>query len=258
MTAVDPELVPVVLDDSWAYGPGLLHGGHLVELLASQAVREGPHPHPLAVTTHFLRAPRIGPAEARVERLRTGRSVSTTRVALLQQGRPCLDTVVTAGVLGEPGEPAYADVHRPVLPPLRECLRNTPPPGEPRNGITEQLDLRLDPAASGWLSEPSDRAEVRGWVRSAHGREPDPLLLLCLADALPPVTFALGLSGWVPTVELTVHVRALPAPGWVAAVQRAALLQDGWLDEECELWDSAGRLVAQARQLAGYRPAAAG
>jgi hypothetical protein len=36
-------------------------------------------------------------------------------------------------------------------------------------------------------------------------------------------------------------------------VQRARLLQDGWLDEECELWDSRGRLVAQARQLAGYR-----
>jgi hypothetical protein len=52
------------------------------------------------------------------------------------------------------------------------------------------------------------------------------------------VTFDLGLIGWVPTVELTVLVRGLPAPGWIRAVQRARLLQDGWLDEECELWDS--------------------
>ena len=38
-----------------------------------------------------------------------------------------------------------------------------------------------------------------------------------------------------------------------ACVQRARLVHGGWLDEECEVWDSAGRLVAQARQLAGYR-----
>ena len=67
------------------------------------------------------------------------------------------------------------------------------------------------------------------------------------------MTFALGLRGWVPTVELTVHVRARPAPGWLRLVQRAQLLQDGWLDETCEIWDSAGRLVAQGHQLAGYR-----
>jgi hypothetical protein len=96
-------------------------------------------------------------------------------------------------------------------------------------------------------------AEVRAWLRRDDGDDPSMLDLLVFADALPPVTFDLGLMGWVPTVELTVLLRALPAPGWIRAVQRARLLQDGWLDEECELWDSEDRLVAQARQLAGYR-----
>ena len=81
----------------------------------------------------------------------------------------------------------------------------------------------------------------------------DAFALLCLADALPPVTVALGLPGWVPTVELTVHVRSVPAPGWLRLVQRAQLIADGWLDETCEIWDSNDRLVAQAVQLAGYR-----
>ena len=67
------------------------------------------------------------------------------------------------------------------------------------------------------------------------------------------MTFALGLTGWVPTVELTVHVRALPAPGWLRVVQRRSVIADGWLDETCEIWDSTDRLVAQAVQLAGYR-----
>jgi hypothetical protein len=80
-----------------------------------------------------------------------------------------------------------------------------------------------------------------------------PLDLLVFADAMPPVTFDLGLMGWVPTLELTVFVRGLAAPGWLRVVQRARLLRDGWLDEECEVWDSEDRLVVQARQLAGYR-----
>lgn len=244
----------VVLDDTWAYGAGRLHGGFLVELLAGAAVAGTDHPHPLAVSSHFLSAPRLGDAQLHVQGLRTGRSVATTRVSLVQRGRTCLDAVVTAGRLGAPGTPEHEDHGPPALPPPEQCLRQLPQAGEPRNGITEQLDMRLDPAAAGWLGAPNGRAEVRGWLRTTDGRDADPLRLLCMADALPPVTFALGLGGgWVPTVELTVHVRALPAPGWLRAVQRARLLQDGWLDEQCELWDTNGRLVAQGHQLAAYR-----
>ena len=35
--------------------------------------------------------------------------------------------------------------------------------------------------------------------------------------------------------------------------QRAGLVEGGLVDEECEVWDSRGRLVAQARQLAAVR-----
>ncbi len=90
-------------------------------------------------------------------------------------------------------------------------------------------------------------------MRRDDGADASPLDLLVFADAMPPVTFDLGLMGWVPTLELTVLLRGVPAPGWLRVLQRARLLRDGWLDEECEIWDSSGRLVAQARQLAGYR-----
>jgi hypothetical protein len=104
--------------------------------------------------------------------------------------------------------------------------------------------------------EAGGSAEVRAWVRAVDGRQPDPLMLLTIADALPPVTIDLGIKGWAPTLELTVLVRTVPEPGWLRVVQRARLVHGGWLDEECEVWDSAGRLVAQARQLAAYREAA--
>ena len=108
------------------------------------------------------------------------------------------------------------------------------------------------PAASaGWVvGAPSGRGMLQAWFRLAGGREPDPIALLAVADALPPVTFDLGRPGWAPTLELTVHVRARPAPGWLKVRHQTSNLAGGLFEEDCEVWDSAGRLVAQARQLA--------
>jgi hypothetical protein len=117
--------------------------------------------------------------------------------------------------------------------------------------LLDRFDLRLDPACVGWaLGEPSRRGIIRGWLRLADGREPDPLMLLLAVDALPPVTFDLGLPGWAPTLELTVHLRARPAPGWLRVVHSTRNFAGGFLEEDAEVWDSDGRLVAQSRQLA--------
>ena len=117
--------------------------------------------------------------------------------------------------------------------------------------LLDRFDLRLDPDTVGWaLGKPSGRGIIRGWLRMADGREPDALSLLLAIDALPPVTFDLGLSGWTPTLELTAHVRAVPAPGWLKVVHSTRNYAGGLLEEDAEVWDSTGRLVAQSRQLA--------
>ena len=72
-------------------------------------------------------------------------------------------------------------------------------------------------------------------------------------DAFPPATFEIEPTGWVPTLELTAYVRALPAPGPVRILQKAQLIEGQRVDETCLVWDSRGRLVAQATQLAGIR-----
>ena len=51
------------------------------------------------------------------------------------------------------------------------------------------------------------------------------------------------------TVELTVHVRAMPAPGWLACRISTRYVEGGYAEEDFEVWDSAGALVAQSRQL---------
>jgi acyl-coenzyme A thioesterase PaaI-like protein len=206
------------LDDAWAYGAGVLHGGWLLETITAAALERTGHPHPLAVSAHFLAAPALGPAVVEVEPLREGRTVGSLRARLAQEGRAKVEVLVTAGTLPEAGiTPRHLAAHPPQMPPPEMCIRNEMPTGLPRNGILENLEIRLDPATAAWTQGSfGGGAEVRAWVRSTSGREVDPLMLLTVADALPPVTFELGISGWVPTLELTVYLRSLPVQGLAA------------------------------------------
>jgi hypothetical protein len=246
----------VAIDPSWSIG-GRPHGGYLLATAVAAALDEQ-HPHPLAVSAHYVASPAETAATVEVERIRTGRRVASSRLRLVQEGAVQVEVLLSSGRWSQEAEPYWSSpAGPPDLPPVESCPRApSTGPGGNRVGHLDHVDLRPDPETVRWaLGEPAGAAEVRGWLRRDDGADPSVLDLLVFADALPPVTFDLGLYGWVPTLELTVLLRGLPAPGWVRAVQRARLLQDGWLDEECELWDSRGRLVAQARQLAGYRTA---
>jgi hypothetical protein len=247
-----PASYDVTLDASWSVGTKP-HGGYLLSTMAGLALDET-HPHPMAISAHYVSSPDAGPATVEVERLRTGRSVASSRMRLSQESIR-VEALLTAGRYSPDAEVRWSRGGPPALPPPEDCPRApAESPTGLRVGQLEHNELRVDPATALWaVGAPAGRAEIRAWIRRDDGNDPSVLDLIVFADAMPPVTFDLGLTGWVPTVELTVLIRALPAPGWVRAVQWARLLQGGWLDEECELWDSEDRLVAQARQLAGYR-----
>jgi acyl-CoA thioesterase len=120
--------------------------------------------------------------------------------------------------------------------------------------LLSRLDIRLHPDEA--RAGAAGRAQVTGWIRFHDERPPDALGSVLFADAFPPAVFGLlGLVGWVPTVELTVHVRRRPAPGWVLGQFRAQDLRDGRLIEDGALWDSQGWLIVQSRQLALVRQA---
>ena len=243
----------VSIDESWSVG-GKPHGGFLLRTAVALALDSG-HPDPLAVSAHYVSSPDHGDADVEVERLRTGRRIASSRVRIAQQGAVRAEVLVSSGRLSDADPYWTSGGGPPELPPLEDCPRtpSTAPNGT-KVGYFDHVDLRMDMATAQWaLGRPQGRAEVRGWMRRDDGADASPLDLLVFADAMPPVTFDLGLTGWVPTLELTVLLRGQAAPGWVRVAQRARVLRDGWLDEECEIWDSAGRLVVQARQLAGYR-----
>ena len=262
------------------------NGGYLMAI-AVRALRQTlAHPDPLSVTAHYLR-PGIADAECEVKTqvIRTGRTLSSARATLVQEGKERLELLCAFGDLSAPGAPApapeapasQAPAHKAPAAqapaheapaaqapahkaPVRLTLAppQTPPPEDcvARSGfiqgidlpIGQRLDMRLHPEQA--MAGGASQAEVTGWLRFRDGAEPSTDALLLFVDAFPPSMIpVLGNVGWVPTIELTVHVRRRPAPGWIQGRLCTEDLDAGRMIESACLWDSEGQLVAQSRQL---------
>lgn len=226
------------------------NGGYLLSIILAALRDASPHPDPVSVTTHYLRPGSGGqPCEIRIEPVRSGRTLTTLRGQLLQDGKARLEVLAAFADLSVPaGIESDITLSPPELPPPDECI---PRDGRLQNieiSITSRLDVRLHPdlAVPGKAPAP----EVSGWIRFADGRAPDTGSLPLFTDTFPPSPFGvLGVVGWVPTIELTVHIRRQPEPGWIRARFRTDDLNEGRMIESGALWDSSDRLVAQSRQI---------
>ena len=255
LSAAGPGLFEAEVDPSWTIG-GKPNGGYLLAMLARSATALAPHPDVISASAYYLSAPDPGPVSIEAELLRAGRSASQVRTRMSQQGEDCVEALILMSEL----DPAAAPYWRDGEPEqgrasFDESVRLVPraPDGRPV-AIMDEVDLRLEPDSTGFTrGEPGGRGELRGWLALPGGEDFDPTSLLYAVDAFPPATFDIEFSGWVPTLELTVYVRALPQPGPVRVLQRAELIDSQRVDESCYVWDCGGRLVAQGRQLAGIR-----
>lgn len=251
----------VELDASWGI-LGRLHGGYLLATMVRESLAAGEpdlHPHPLATAATYLTPPAAGPATVVVEPLRVGRSVASYRVVLTQDGHDCVQALVTLGTLpAADAMPRWssATAGAPPVAALDDCIPPPQPKGTDRRpGVMNHVDMRFDPTSVGWdRGEATGNADYHGWLRMITDWNPV-LAQFILADAPPPVTFDLGLIGWVPTLQLQVLLRRLPPPAghWQQVRQFGLTVNGGLLDEDCNIWDDRGRLTVQARQLAAYR-----
>jgi hypothetical protein len=239
----------------WTIG-GKPNGGYLLAMMGRAATTVGMHAHPIAASAHYVRSPEPGPVTIKADVLRTGRSASQISARMSQDGRRCVEALFTTADL-DPDSTPFWDGGAPAAGTVAydACPRLIPEaPGGIRVAIMEQVEVRLEPGSSGFAEDaPSGRGELRGWLALPGGEPFDALSLLFGVDALPPATFDVAFAGWVPTLELTVYVRALPSAGPVRVLQRAQLIESRRVDEACFVWDGRGRLVAQATQLAGIR-----
>ena len=234
---------------------GNANGGYLLAL-AAQAMRAAAgRPDPVTVTAHYLSPAPAGPVEVHTEVVKEGRRFATVAGSLRQGERELIRVLGTFGDLSRSaGTPPHLTREQP--PELPSYESSAPRPSSagaaPPVAISERLAMRLHPDDAGFeRGERSGTPEIRGWFAFADGRPVDTLALLLAADAFPPTVFNLDIApGWVPTVELTVHVRGVPAPGPLRCRFATRFLQHGFFEEDGELWDATGQLVAQSRQLA--------
>jgi hypothetical protein len=255
LAAAGPGRFEARVDPAWTIG-GKPNGGYLLAMLGRVASEVSAHPHVISASAYYLHAPEPGGVVIGAHPVRVGRSASQVQARMSQEDRACVEALFINSQLNPTGAP-YWERGLPQIPwvPYDECPRLTPvlPDGN-RVAIMEQIEVRIDPDASGFTEgEPSGHGELRGWLALPGEEYFDPASLLFAVDAFPPATFDIEFSGWVPTLELTVYVRAMPAPGPVRVLQRAGLIDAQRVDESCYVWDSSGRLVAQGRQLAGVR-----
>ncbi len=228
------------------------NGGYLLALAARAMLAASGRPDPLSVTAHYVTPPEPGAVTVTTEVVRAGRRYATVAAALCQGGAERVRLLSATGDLAAQEGPTRVAAEPPGIPGPDAC---EPLAGERLPEAVHRYDLRLPPG-SPTPAGPSDGRpfEVTGWIRLADGSVPCALALLAFADAFPPTVLRPLGVGWVPTIELTVHVRGRPAPGWVLGAFRTRFLVDGLLEEDGELWGEDGRLLAHARQLALILP----
>jgi acyl-coenzyme A thioesterase PaaI-like protein len=234
----------------WDIG-GNANGGYLLAIGARALVAATGRPDPVSMTGHYLSPGKPGPVAITTTVHKEGRRFATASARLEAGGKPLLAVLGTCGDLSDRQDDLLVDGAPPALPAPDECLLvvatdTFPPP------FMGKVELRLHPEDAGFATGVrSGVARVRGWFRLPHDEPVDTGTLVCALDAFPPTIFNTDLPvGWVPTVELTTHVRARPDPGWLRCRFTTRYVTGGFLEVDGDIWDGRDRLVAQSRQLA--------
>lgn len=234
---------------------GNTNGGYLM-VMAARAMADAAGRPPLTLTAHYLSPGAVGPHIVEVHEVRSGRRFATMTGAVVnvETGREVIRVLGTFGH-HDPDGVERLDGAPPAIPAYDDCpvdVNGDDPNAQPVPELQQRLSVRLSPDSVGFRSgKPRGVGEVSGWFDFADGQNIDEYGLILASDSFPPAVFNSGLPvSWVPTVELTIHLRGLPVPGPLAVVFRTRFVSGGVLEEDGEVWDSAGHLVAQSRQLA--------
>lgn len=233
---------------------GVTNGGFLVSVATRAMASEADGRDLIAANGIFLNPADPGPVEVDVSTLKAGRSLSILRARISREERPL---VHVNAVFAEPGRPVpeqnLVDGEPPDLPPPAECVLAEPardgtlPP--PFVGMVEVRGHPDDMA--GTSGEKTGISMMRGWFRLRDGEPLNAHAVVMATDSLAPAIFNSHYpTGWTPTVELSVQVRNPNPQGWLACRFTTRFVTDGMLEEDGELWDEEGRLVALSRQLA--------
>ena len=234
------------ISDAWNAGTHT-NGGYLAAIGIKAMAAVSPFPDAIATSSFFLSAAQVGEADLHITELRIGRSTASYSVDISQGKLRTRVTATFADLSKSPGGIQFAGELPPDILPISECKKA---PSALDNGtplrLNKHVEMFIDERSHASKREMTETA----WWRFADGTEPDGFSAVLAVDSFVPVVFKLGLGTWCPTLELTTHLRAIPAPGWLRVHRKTNLLNHGYFEEDASVWDSNDVLVMQSHQLA--------
>jgi hypothetical protein len=253
LTEQEPLLFKGSVTDNWSIN-GNPNGGYLMALLANAMLQHGGKRSTPIITANFISRCVPGIARVSVEKISRSNQFNRFEARLTQQGKERIRAFGTFSAEKDlQGEKRY-EKPAPDMACLEKCVLI---PEIPNYTLFSHVELRLDPGCAGWMAGfTSDKSEQKGWIKFKEDRPFDLLSIFLLSDSFPPPILASqGLVAWIPTLEFSVNIRNLPRTKWVKGHFRTCFVDHGILEEDGELWDEDGELIAISRQIAQYRKA---
>lgn len=233
------------LQKGWRIGR-VPNGGYVLALLGRAISQSLNDADPLSINAFYLEPTTLGEADIQVEILRMGKGTQFATARMYQEGS--LKVIANAAytnlanlkgptntVMTMPDVPAFDKVDVPAHNILE---------------IHKTIDTRIVKGREFFdTQKPTGTGEFIAYMQYVDGADIKPIDLLMFGDMMPPPSFTLVPNvGWVPTVEMTVQLRGAPAPGPILCHARSHTLIRGVTEQDCEIWDSKGDLVAVGRQ----------
>ena len=235
------------------------HGGYLMAVMHKALANVLPHSTAITSSVQYLDRIDAKPFQLEVEVFKTGRGSSSGIVKLKQDDKIC--TTFTGTCSDFEFMKGYDDLLKP-LPNIfldkDRCEYVKMNYDKISKGFTpafiQQLECTIHPDHAWWNRKADEdntdnEARCSAFLEMKGGR-PDQFCLSFYSDILPPVVCnKYGPLGWIPTITLTTHIRQLPSTNELYADFKATDINKGYFEQDCNIWDLNGNLVASSRQL---------
>jgi hypothetical protein len=233
------------------------HGGYLQALMHKALVAVVPHATAISSSVQYLDRIDADDLTLKVEVFKVSRGSSSGLVKAIQNNKVC--AVFTGTCSDFEHMKGYSGLET-SLPKIYE-----------HSDIKEYVEMNYDKISKGFT--PNFIKQLKCIVHPDHawwnkkdlknssearcsafleleGGIPDQFCLSFYTDILPPVVSnKFGPLGWIPTITLTTHIRQLPTTSALFADFKAADINKGYFEQDCNIWDLNNNLVASGRQL---------
>jgi len=239
------------ITDNWSINT-VPDGGYLMAIIAKAMMHHSDMKSTPIITANFLNRCEPGDAKVTIEQMSASRQFKRFQGSLWQKGK---ERIRAFGTFADEKNDCFIKRSEASCPEMAELEKCISVPEISNYPLFSRMDIRLDPVCTGWwYGKLSDTSESKGWIKFKKNRPYDLLSILLIADSFPPaVLSSQGMAAWVPTIELSVNIRKIPTTAWLKCSFRTRFITCGFLEEDGEIWDQEGELIAISRQIAQYR-----